>query len=149
MQSETHEINSKRVLTPSQSLLSKTHFNRRSHSLNTDTPQIHGYAQQNSTGVTIHHNSDFSWYSMRLSSIHTAQSMGLHGCCQVSAPLISTSRIRTETTLHSPRIQNRPKRCCLEVCREHHETARVTEDLLKVEGFSHKIVQIHQQGKTP
>ena len=53
--------------------------------------------------------------------------------------------------------QNRPKLCCLEACREHRETrrdvvsgqtegnsARVAEDVLRVEGFSHKIVQVHQ-----
>ena len=47
--------------------------------------------------------------------------------------------------------------CCLEACREHHETrrdvvsgqtegnsARVAEDVLRVEGLSHKIVQLHQ-----
>ena len=62
----------------------------------------------------------------------------------------------------SPRVQNRPKLCCLEACREHHETrrdavsgqtegnsARVAEDVLRVEGFSHRIVQVHQWGKTP
>ena len=62
---------------------------------------------------------------------------------------------------HSPRVQSRPKLCWLEACREHHEkrrdvvsgqteqnSARVAEDVLKIEEFSHKIVQVHQQGKT-
>ena len=60
---------------------------------------------------------------------------------------------RYYTSIHHV-IQNRPKLCCLEACRELHETrrdvvsgqtegdgARVAEDVLRVEGFSHKIVQ--------
>ena len=65
--SETHEINTRRVLTLSQSA-AQIHINRRSHSLNTDSPKIHGCVQQNSAGVTIPHNSDFSWYSMTRST---------------------------------------------------------------------------------
>ena len=47
--------------------------------------------------------------------------------------------------------------CWLEACRERHErrrdvvsgltegnSARVAEDVLRIEGFSHKIVQVHQ-----
>ena len=60
-------------------------------------------------------------------------------------------------TFHSPRVQSRPKLCWLEACRERHETrrdvvsgqregnsVRVAEDVHRVEGFSHKIVQVHQ-----
>ena len=102
--------------------------------------------------------------------IQTELSMGLHGSCQVStlapwdtmeAPCsvraTPTSLIRTDTTLPFTTYQNRPKLCWLEACREHHETrrdvvssqtegnsVRVAEDVLRVEGFSHKIVQVHQ-----
>ena len=35
------------------------------------------------------------------------------------------------------------------VVRQKENSARVAEDVLRVEGFSHKIVQVHQLGKTP
>ena len=80
---------------------------------------------------------------------------------QFSVPVLHTKTLhgthtnvadhsRYYTSIH----QNRPKLCCLEACREHHETRRdvvsgqtegnsvpVADDVLRVEGFSHKIVQ--------
>ena len=73
-----------------------------------------------------------------------------------------TSLIRTDTTLPFSTYQNRPKLCWLEACRGHHQTrrdevssqtegnsVRVVEAVHKVDRFSHKIVQVHQLGKTP
>ena len=73
------------------------HINRWSHSLIADAPQIHGCAQQNSAGVTIPHNSDFSWY--------TALSMALHQSCLVSTPL---HRTRSPYRYSTPRLHGTP-----------------------------------------
>ena len=77
--------NTRRVLTLFTVSAAQIHINRWSHSLGTDSPQIHGYAQQNSAGVTT--SPHFRLLMVLHENVHFHQlCMVLHGSCQVSAP---------------------------------------------------------------
>ena len=97
------------------------------------------------------------WDSMEVAPLLHLLSMVLHGCCQTSPPVVTgTERFPYNTC---PKADQN----CADLMRaEEHVTRRdvvisqtegnsvsVVEDVLRVDRFSHKIVQVHQQGKTP
>ena len=145
----------------------QTFINRPSHSLITDSPQIHEFADSHSfTSVQIPPQTPHGtpWECPLLPTLSWNSE-----CWQVSTPSSPGYSMDADRspyqTLHGPpwmlpgstRVQSRQKLCCPEACREHHETrrdvvsgqtegnsARVAEDVLRIGGFSHKTVQAHQ-----
>ena len=94
--------------------------------------------------------------------------MVLHECDARGTPRVLTIRhncvpsIRTDTALSIHHVSRADQNCAGEERAERHETrrdvvsgqternsVRVAEDVHRVEGFSHKTVQVYQQGKTP
>ena len=88
--------------------------------------------------------------------------MVLQECDARGTPRVCVQSIRTDTTLSIHHVSRADQNCAGLKRAERHETrrdvvsgqtegnsVRVVEDVRRVEGFSHKIVQVHQQVKTP